>query len=543
MSGFGGYGHVDIQMQGDPSAKGAVKRGTIDANRDDQARINQSLAFFTGNMGGLQMVPNAAHDLDARVRAPHSTTGIPYAISGTARNVQVEVSQRLAGFKDPIKAIMGVGVHQEQKIIIRRQYVAGGGAGIVPERAPARTVAIQEDTREVMLTRYGGDIEFNMNLLLRPELAKRELKMKLDAQEAALEQALVRLGYEAILQQGTSLSAALVNSSNHLHNSDPAMHIARIHATTVFGAMNKAPFPVHNILAAAKRAAAYDISRAKKTVMIVPHGLPEMLKFTRPETMVYSVSGVGKDKVDVELEGGYTDPSTNCTIFTHIPPANNDHGAANPYAQESMLSREVIIAFQTNLQGDHQCMDWSEARRGQLTVGNGNRTYYTALKLRMMTGILSVPGSSVGELLLGYPSTSVATNAATESGRMQLRCYLGAAIYKPEDVLLLEDIAFDGIIKGATEVAQNVAAASLALAGAFADGTTADQIEAALTGSDGATVMFKGSKFVDSPVTGRTVIETNDGHLGFIDDPNHWNIVNGYQTYNPGPALLPHKMH
>ena len=122
MSGFGGYGHVDIQMQGDPSAKGAVKRGTIDANRDDRDRINQSLAFFTGDMGGLQMVPNAAHDLDARVRAPHSTTGIPYAISGTARNVQVEVSQRLAGFKDPIKAIMGVGVHQEQKIGLLYKY-------------------------------------------------------------------------------------------------------------------------------------------------------------------------------------------------------------------------------------------------------------------------------------------------------------------------------------------------------------------------------------------------------------------------------------
>ena len=541
MSGFGGYGHVELERRGDPSAKGAVKRGTIDANRDDQARINQSLAFFTGNMGGLQMVPNAAHDLDARVRAPHSTTGIPYAISGTARNVQVEVSQRLAGFKDPIKAILGVGVHQEQKIIIRRQYVAGGGAGIVPERAPARTVAIQEDTREVMLTRYGGDIEFNMNLLLRPELAKRELKMKLDAQEAALEQALVRLGYEAILQQGTSLSAALVNSSNHLHNSDPEMHIARIHATTVFGAMNKAPFPVHNILAAAKRAAAYDISRAKKTVMIVPHGLPEMLKFTRPETMVYSVSGVGKDKVDVELEGGYTDPSTNCTIFTHIPPANNDHGAANPYAQESMLSREVIIAFRTEL-GDHQqCMNWSEGRRGQL-IGQNGETYFTALKLRMMTGILSVPGSSVGELLLGYPSTSVATNAATESGRMQLRCYLGAAIYKPEDVLLLEDIAFDGIIKGATVEAANVAAACTDLETQFADGTSAAQIQAAMTGSDNGTVMFKGSKFITTDA-GRAVVETNDGHLGFIDDPNHWNIVNGYQTYTPGPALLPHKMH
>ena len=30
---------------------------------------------------------------------------------------------------------------------------------IVPEHAPARTVAIQEDVREVNMTRYGGDVE------------------------------------------------------------------------------------------------------------------------------------------------------------------------------------------------------------------------------------------------------------------------------------------------------------------------------------------------------------------------------------------------
>ena len=121
--------------------------------------------------------------------------------------------------------------------------------------------------------RYGGDIEFNMNLLLKPELAKAELSMKLEAQEAALEQALVRLGYEAIMTQGTSLSSALVNSSHHMASDiDRAEYASKIHARSVFGAMSKAPFPVHNILAAAKRASAYDISRAKKTVMILPHG-------------------------------------------------------------------------------------------------------------------------------------------------------------------------------------------------------------------------------------------------------------------------------
>ena len=56
---------------------------------------------------------------------------------------------------------------------------------ITPEHAPARTVAIQEDTREIQLTRYGGDIEMNLNLFLRPEDAREELEMKVCLQQAA----------------------------------------------------------------------------------------------------------------------------------------------------------------------------------------------------------------------------------------------------------------------------------------------------------------------------------------------------------------------
>lgn len=48
------------------------------------------------------------------------------------------------------------GIHQEQKIIIRRRYVVGGSASVVPERAPAKTVSVREDVRSIMLTRYGG---------------------------------------------------------------------------------------------------------------------------------------------------------------------------------------------------------------------------------------------------------------------------------------------------------------------------------------------------------------------------------------------------
>jgi len=91
---------------------------------------------------------------------------IPYAIHGTARVVQSNVTEWLAGYVDPIKAVLGTGVQNSQKVIITRKYVVNSGAIITPEHAPARSVAIKEDTREVRLTRYGGDIDMNLNLFL-----------------------------------------------------------------------------------------------------------------------------------------------------------------------------------------------------------------------------------------------------------------------------------------------------------------------------------------------------------------------------------------
>ena len=557
--GGGNYETTQTSRLGTRSELGAIGRNAFIPDR--LANIQAAAQWFTGQNQALNIaVPNTAGDLDAMVKAPHATTGIPYAISGTATNVQVEVAQRLTGFQDPIKAIMGVGVHRDQKIIIRRQYVAGGGAGPVPERAPARTVAIQEDSREVMLTRYGGDIEFNMNLLLRPENAKAELDMKLNAQQEQLENALVRIGYDQLLTTGTSLVTAIINSNHALHSggTNIGTHIDDIYTQTVFGALNKHPFPIHNLLAAAKRASAYDISTAKKTVMILPHGTPEMLRFTKPETMVYYVSGVGREKVDVELQGGYTMPETNCTVFTHIPPANNDHGAANPHADQSLLTRSVTIGFYTNLNPGQKFFNWQTKSIVEAGPGAGGELYATFLKLRMGTGILSVPGSSVGELLLGYPSTSVATNAATESGRMQLRCYLGAVVYRPEQVLLMEDISFDGIEDVAVWQVGNRLAVVPQVAGdaagamqranevtGFATYTTGAGTLANTTGD--ASIDFQ-TRFLDNiggwaelqtfKMYGGTVynandniVRTNDGHLGIIDSHQHWRRATGMQVF------------
>ena len=62
-------------------------------------------------------------NLDLYQGYPHSTTGIPYAIQGTATVINVNVSEYLATFSDPIKAILGTSIHREARVIITRKYV------------------------------------------------------------------------------------------------------------------------------------------------------------------------------------------------------------------------------------------------------------------------------------------------------------------------------------------------------------------------------------------------------------------------------------
>jgi hypothetical protein len=563
-------GRVQTGFQG----LGAIREAAPDA-------LATSIDQIFGNKANIHAT-SVVNDLDALHSAPHGTTGIPYAISGTATVVQLAVAQRLADYVDPIKALLGVGVHREQKIIIKRQYVAGGGAGIVPERAPARTVALMEDVREVVLTRYGGDIEFNMNLLLRPEDARREMSLKVAAQEKALEEALTNIGYDMLLSEGTNLVSALIRS-NHLLHSDGAAarqsgntskyminHAERIYMTSVFGAMNKFPYPVHNLLAAAKKASAYDVSRATKTVMILPHGLPELLKYTRPETMVYNVSGTGPEPLQMELDGGHLDPSTGCTIFTHIPPSSNIHGSANPVAERSALSGNVTIAIVSpgaDAAENAMIFDWktlskrkrsdfvsglSEEAKTVDTSGDGvpsadasvdavkpaaeGKDFVQILTFSMSSAILGVPGGGCGELLIGYPSTALSTNASTESGRMQLRCYLGSVLYRPEDVLIMPDVSFDGLV----DVQQFTGTADKTNYYNIPEGKEDEMSLSSINPSIKESKYggsFKIMAHKCSLWKGDKLVRTNEGHLGPLDSPEQHIKVFGTQVYDAGPPL------
>ena len=65
----------------------------------------------------------------------------------------------------------------------------------------------------------------------------------------------------------------------------------------------------------------------------------------------------------------------------------------------------------------------------------------------MSSAILAAPGESTGELLVGYPFTSVSTSS-TEVVKIQLRVYMGAVLKRPEQVIIMRDVFFEGLSEG-----------------------------------------------------------------------------------------------
>lgn len=131
-------------------------------------------------------------------------------------------------------------------------------------KRPAFNIWFREDEREVLLTRYGGDLEMNLNLFLRPNDAREELDMKLDAQRQELENVMIQIGYETILREGINLMEALARANPamaHMNPIDRQFAMEKTYVSSIFGCINKHPYPVENLLAAAAKANLYTPTR------------------------------------------------------------------------------------------------------------------------------------------------------------------------------------------------------------------------------------------------------------------------------------------
>lgn len=377
------------------------------------------------------------------------STGLAYNIRGRATRIEVGVGDALATFQDPIKALFGTRICGGKSVVITRKYVVGGKAVPTPERAPARVVKVQEDVRKVDLIRYGADLEMNLNLFLKPADAKYEMDLKLDAQKKALEKELMHMGYQAIMRDGIRLQDAIVRSMPNvigrpLGSNANKIQAERVYKHSVFGAFQRHEFPLQNLIAAAKNASAYRNVVGEGSIMILPHASPDLISWTKPCHMEYSITGVShasKKDVTMKLDNAYVEPMCGIKIMVHHPQADSSFGSVQKVRGDHPLTRKVTII------GEYpnavNITDFETGRtKANPHADNGN--HLRKVTFWMSSAIIGKPGAETGELLVGYPFTSVSTNQRTESLTIGLRVYLGAVLKQIENVIVLPDVHFDG---------------------------------------------------------------------------------------------------
>jgi hypothetical protein len=112
---------------------------------------------------------------------------------------------------------------------------------------------------------------------------------------------------------------------------------------------------------------------------------------------------------------------------------------------------EISMHYGTAVADDDKIMDFGTRQLESVSeIGHTNGSFMTRkMKLVMSSGILAAnPGSQTGELLVGYPFSAVSTSQSTESMLLKLRVYLGSVLYRPENILILPHIAFEGVTSG-----------------------------------------------------------------------------------------------
>ena len=474
-----------------------------------------------GNYTGME----AGSFPNTRISDPRSTSSLARVkaedIERSTKIISVETASHLTSYEDPIKLIMPPVIQDANVVFVTRKFAVGNTAAEVPERAPAPVVSVQEETRRVRLRRYGGDIDFNVNACAVPDMFKREMDLKVGAQHAALAQQLVTLGYERLMHDGTDFVAALVRSTGG--GSSSATLARSYYDSQVFGALGKQTYALQNLLAAAKRCTAYDISRSIKTVMILPHGVPELMAYSKAENMKYEINGIrgpqGKP-ITLAVESGYNVPASTAKVFVHIPPARHMYNQVSPHSGKNELESEVTMILRYgDVAGGTRCVNLHTRKLEQIDDGK----IYRIVKLKMMHAILAVPGADTGNLLLQYPRSTVSADASTESGLMQLRVYMGAVLKRPENVLVMRNVAFNGFVDDK------------------ADLMTLAELNAALNHgdkSDREIIQLQNCCNGALYNAAGNLVRTNDGPLGHLDDVAMAHRLLGSQIYDESISAL-----
>lgn len=438
---------------------------------------------------------------------PQSTYGIPFDIDGTATVVEDTLSTNLSTRSDPIKNVFAMSVHPSKRAIFNRKWVKGAQALVVPERAPARTVSIGFDSREEILVRHAISLEQNIYLYLRPQSAQEDLELKLEAIQNEMHVSWVSITYDKSFQHGTNVVSAL-QRGNVLAGmeKDPVkreLEADRMYVEMFCGIVSKSSFPFENLAANIKKAGFYTPSTStshKPAVMLVPPGLCDLTKYTKPSKMLYYLAGTdaedAKKTIPVAVHDSetYEYPGTNIKVMVHIPPLSyrTGSGTGNPQVEHNEMQTPTVFAtyYIEKYPGIADAVDYTPPANQSVraapviltdfdnqewftcpvirtqygatllpdaagaVMANAENHYIWWLRPQMATlndsAIYSVaPGMPTGEMMYSYPSAHASSSQHVGQFILTLTVYFGAAVRNPENLMVINGIKFNGIMGGA----------------------------------------------------------------------------------------------
>jgi len=330
---------------------------------------------------------------------------------------------------------------------------------------------------------------------------------------------------------------------------DKVKWMDRVYTTTVFGALDRFDNPIANLLSAAKRAAT--MQSDPFTTMIVPSGLMELQRYAKAENVYYYLSGQAKDKMEpvkFGLDGGLHDPATNLNIFVHYPRVDYSSGTAYGKASNGGLFEKVTIKV-FYPKDDAKPTFYMNAATGEATAVGGAIGDLVEYECLMSSAILAAGGSRTGELLMAYPQTSVNTIATSpEMMKLQLRVYLGACLYNPQNVMIIPHCKFEGVIyKETTNIADaaqfntvfkvknfGTATATPTKDGPFpftikrAAGPPDEDID---NGFRSGALVYRGATYTEKTLKDDKLITPNNGHFGSLDAPAGYSKLHGMAPF------------
>lgn len=323
--------------------------------------------------------------------------------------------------------------------------------------------------------------------------------------------------------------------------------------------------------------------------VILPSGLPDIEKL-KPANSKFFLSGVSnpeKEKISFDLNQTFIDVPSGMTVGVHYPRVNRSNGQLRPRLEPSGLQRIRTFATFHRCTNDANPIRVVNLHTGVLETVDGSAakkggTVFVRPRIRCLTSSMVVGAKGCGELLMAYPLTSVSSVAtAPEQMRMQLRVFLGSALFKSEDCVIVEDVKSEGVLSGGgTLVADNpntyaenpdaydgffLEIPDLGSKPAFTYGAergangrsklyVGDVLSAGMNPNSGdfrdrvqdsnqidndddtfPTVVYQGSTW---NATDSTPLAENCGHLSILDDPKLCKRLSGQNLVTERPAMV-----